>query len=127
MLEFQKKKRIKSMIYSKIVLALILVVLFFFAKATADFYKKAHESKLRKERAESELIELNKRKNELQTEISRMESPVGIEQELRARFDLVKEGEETILIVDGKADASSSENETDKKGGFWGRLMFWRD
>lgn len=109
MKEFQKKNNIKKMIYSRLVLILIFVVLFFFIKATIDFYQKASESKKRKERAETELLELQKRKYNLENKIESLNSPVGVEKELRERFDLVKEGEETILIGDGKGTSSGSQ------------------
>lgn len=109
MLEFQKKKKIKNVIYSKFVLVVIIIILFFFVKATAAFYQKANESKKRKERAETELINLEKRKENLEGKINHIDSAVGVEEELRERFDLVKEGEQTILI--GEDKSTSSENQ----------------
>jgi cell division protein FtsB len=109
MKEFQRKNNIKKMIYSRSVLALVLIILFFFVKATIDFYQKASESKKRKERAETELLELQKRKENLENKIQSLSSPVGVEKELREKFDLVKEGEETILIGDGKGTSSGSQ------------------
>ena len=53
MLEFQKKKKIKKIIYSKLALFLILFILFLFVKATAEFYQKEVESRNRKDRAEN--------------------------------------------------------------------------
>ncbi len=110
MLEFQKKKKIKNLIYSKLALILILFILFLFVKATVDFYQKEVESRNRKDRAQKELIDLQKRKEGLENRIKRLDSPVGVEEELRQRFDLVKEGEQTILIGDGKG-GTSTENQ----------------
>ncbi len=110
MLEFQKKKKIKNMIYSKLALVLILFILFLFVKATAAFYQKEVESRNRKERAQNELLELQKRKENMEYKIKRLDSSVGVEEELRQRFDLVKEGEQTILIGDGKG-GTSTENQ----------------
>ena len=107
MLEFQKKKKIKNMIYSKLALILILFILFLFVKATASFYQKEVESRNRKERAQNELLELQKRKENLENKINRLDSSVGVEEELRQRFDLVKEGEQTILLGDDKQGTSS--------------------
>jgi cell division protein FtsB len=109
MLEFQKKKKIKSFIYSKLVLIFILFVLFIFAKATMDFYQKAEESKNRKQKAENELNELQNRKINLENKLNRINSPTGIEEELRERFDLVKEGEQIILINDNKEGTTSED------------------
>ncbi len=108
MLEFQKKKKIKNILYSRFVLVIILVVLFLFFKATWDFYQKTVESNKRKERVETELLDLQKRKENLQKKINSLNSPVGVEQELRERFDLVKEGEQTILIGDEKKNTPSN-------------------
>jgi cell division protein FtsB len=110
MLQFQKKKKIKNMIYSKLALVLILFILFLFVKATASFYQKEVESQHRKEQAENELAELQKRKDSLEHKIKRLDSSVGVEEELRQRFDLVKDGEQTILIGDEKG-STSTENQ----------------
>jgi cell division protein FtsB len=107
MLEFQKKKKIKNMVYSKLALIFILFILFLFIKATVSFYQKAQESKNRKVRAENEFTELEKRREDLEHKIKRLNSPVGVEEQLRERFDLVKEGEQTILIGENKASTSS--------------------
>lgn len=100
MLQFQKKKKIKNMIYSKLALIFILFILFLFVKATVVFYQKEAESRNRKGRAENKLLELQKRKENIENKIKRLDSYVGVEEELRQRFDLVKEGEQTILIRD---------------------------
>ena len=110
MLEFQKKKKMTNVIYSKLALILILFILFLFIKATVAFYQKEVESRNRKERAENELLELQKRKENIENKIRRLDSSVGVEEELRQRFDLVKEGEQTILIGDEKG-GTSTENQ----------------
>ena len=79
------------------------------ADKAIDFYQKAAESKKRKERAETELLELQKRKENLENKIQSLSSPVGVEKELREKFDLVKEGEETILIGDSKGTSSQNQ------------------
>lgn len=107
MLEFQKKKKIKNIMYSRFVLVIILIILFFFVKTTWDFYQKKVESQKRKEMVETELLNLENRKENLEKKINSLNSSVGVEQELRERFDLVKEGEQTILIGDDKKSTTS--------------------
>lgn len=128
MLEFQKKRKIRNVFYSKLVLVVILVFLFIFIKATWKFYDKANESRHRKENVEHEMAELVQRKTELEQEIAHLDSSVGMEEELRTRFDLVKEGEETILLVDENKDATASEATTTKDGfwhNLWQSVNFW--
>jgi len=98
--DLNKKRSKKSFIYSKFFLLIILVITFFFLKATYNFYTKAKESTQRKETAEKELIYMQERKKKLEEKINSLNSPIGVEEELRNRFDLIKEGENVILIKD---------------------------
>ena len=59
----------------------------------------------------------------LSSEIERLKTKDGIEEEIRNKFNVVKPGEHLVVIVD---DASTSKNETTKQNtGWWGSFLGW--
>jgi cell division protein FtsB len=120
MLEFQEKKKLKKVLYSYVSVAVLCIIMFFIAKATWGVYHKAKLSRENKERAGRELAKLEARETMLRAEIARLSSVEGKEQEIRGRFNVVKEGEEVAIIVDalpGKATTSGK-----AKKGFWSKI-----
>ncbi|MDQ5950098.1 MAG: hypothetical protein QG585_38 [Patescibacteria group bacterium] len=124
MREFQQKQIFKEKLYSKTTVFILLVLALLLAKGVVNIYIKERESRKNKEEAELELINMQNRAEELKQASERLKTPVGIEQEIRSKFGVAKEGEKVILIVE--------EEETipvEQKEGFFGRffkvLKFW--
>ncbi len=46
------------------------------------------------------------RSQDLENEVSRLETERGLEEELRRNFPIVKPGEEVVVILDGKATST---------------------
>ena len=100
MREFRQKHIIRQRIYSKPVILLLLVILFFIANGTWNVFKKSHQSNQKLTVAEENLIELEEKRDTITLEIERLETNIGIEEEIRSKFDLAREGEKSIVIVD---------------------------
>jgi cell division protein FtsB len=83
-------------------LILAVLVPLFIAGAVASFqkYRRIAEEF---QRQETRLAELAKEKEVLQKSIEYFSSAVGIEHEARSRFNFVKEGEVTVILVSPKA------------------------
>lgn len=78
----------------------LLIILFALVKGVWGIYQKERETYDGRERAEQELAGLNDREAHLRGEIARLRSPAGVEESLRQQFDMAKEGEGVIVIVD---------------------------
>jgi len=63
-------------------------------------YKKSERAVQMNRVAEKELVDLQQRKAELEASIQRLQIPVGEEEELRSKFQIKREGEEYMVIVD---------------------------
>ena len=85
------------------------------------------------ETRKAELTELQNRAELLETKVEYMKDERGIEEELRSRFDVAKEGEQVIILLDSErgekilasSTATDTKEENEKKG-FFSRLKFWR-
>ena len=69
-----------------------------------------------------ELSSLEQRDKELSSRIDRLKTDRGLEEEIRKKFNVAKDGEGVVIIVP-KSSTSSDENDDDGKFGFWNRLQ----
>ncbi|HEY4508621.1 MAG TPA: septum formation initiator family protein [Candidatus Paceibacterota bacterium] len=97
------------MLYSRTVLAALLLFIVLISKAAWDMYGKERESQRQLEAVENELAALVARENLLQDDLTRLRTPEGIEAEIRAQFQVAKPGEQMVVLVEGRNVASEEE------------------
>ncbi len=85
-------------------LALLLVVVGALS-ALWDVYKKERESRVLKNQAQAQLYNLNMQQVHLSGEISRLETTRGKEEMLRENYEMAREGESVIMIIEPPAAA----------------------
>ena len=100
MLRASEKRVLKKILFGKIGLIVLVVVFALFANGAWGVYKKASFAKENRELAEKELHDLNEREAALQEEMTRLNTPRGLEEEIRQKFDVGREGEQLIVLVD---------------------------
>jgi cell division protein FtsB len=116
------KKNNKKMIYSWPVFIVLSLLVIFLINSNIKIYKKVKESAERKELIENQLIELKNRRLEIEKDVSRLDSLVGQEEELRNRLNVIKEGEKMIMIVDEEIELINQELEIEKEQSFWDKI-----
>lgn len=100
MREFERKRKVKQRIYSKFTIVALLVVLGFLVSGTFNIYKKANLSERQMDLASARLAKLEKQQTNLEYKIEALKSDVGIEEQIRNKFYLAKEGERAVFIID---------------------------
>lgn len=118
MLDYEEKRYVKRIIYSRISVGIVFIFFLLIAKGTWNAYREAKLTGDNRNVAENELIELKTRKDFIETEIFSLNTPEGKEEEIRSKFQVAKEGENIIMIVDEKQNYVPTE--TDK--GFLNKL-----
>ena len=115
---FQEKKRWQKIMQSKPILGLLGLAVLFFAWSVFGFWGKMEET--RKERAitEKKVAELEEKKEKLASDIEKLGTEEGVEENIREKFGLAREGEGVIIIVDDQ----EPQLEGAEKGGFWNWL-----
>ena len=106
MFDFHEKRKIKRWLFSKPVIALLLVLCFFLGRSAYERYTKERETAIKHHEQAAELLALTARANALEKEVAYMQSARGGEQEIRQRFDAVKEGERAVIIIDNKGSTT---------------------
>ncbi len=96
----QGRKRIKSFFKSGYFALFLFLIFFWMGGSVFNVYKKDRLAQENRAKIKKEFDVLEKKKNSLQYEINRLQSQDGVEEELRRRFQVAKEGEQILIIVD---------------------------
>jgi len=122
MQEFNKKRILRHRLYSVWVIVLVLTLAFFSVRAAWRATEKSHIASSNLKRLQNELEELRKQESALLTEIDKLDSEKGREEEIRKRFNVVKDGEEMVVVV-WDDEANSAKGAPQKSGSFWNWLV----
>lgn len=123
MLEFQEKRKFKKFLYCRLTSIFLLILVILILKGVWEVYEKQHYTKDNLTRVASDLQNLKERELMLSSEIQRLKTENGKEQEVREKFGLVRPGEEVIIIVD---DLDGEEEGAGISGkSFWQKVLDW--
>ena len=81
----------------------LLIILAIGVRGVWGVYKKAQESHKLRVEAEAKLNDLKQREAELRSDISILRTDRGVEEQLRERYDLAKDNEGVVVIVEPPA------------------------
>lgn len=123
MLEFQEKKKLRNILYSKVTLIALFVVLIFIARATFSVYYKQKVSGENLSKVKEEVAELKKREKMLNSEIDRLKTDKGTEEEIRKKFMVGKAGEQVIIIVDDDKSNKNGAVGDDEDKSIWDKFI----
>jgi cell division protein FtsB len=119
MKEFSQKTKYRQLVYSIPVLLILLLILFFIAKGSFGIYQKYTLSKNELNNSKSDLSALEEKKNHIYQKVEKLNTETGIEKEIRSKFNVAKEGEKLVVIVDDAPEEVIVEEEK----GFFKRLF----
>lgn len=119
MREFQEKKKIRKVLYSKSFVVLLVVFVFIGARAVWGVLAKERESARNTAEAASELKKLEDRHILLSSELKRLRTDEGIEEEIRSKYSVSKPGENLIVLVNKNQSADAASTTPD---GWWNRF-----
>ncbi|OGI60025.1 hypothetical protein A2641_02510 [Candidatus Nomurabacteria bacterium RIFCSPHIGHO2_01_FULL_37_25] len=122
MRSFQKKRGFRNIIYSRPILLFLVILILFFAWNMLGFMNKMSVTRENRKIAENKVAQLEKEKEKLASDINKLKSQNGIEENIRDKFGLAKEGEGLIVILDDKNTAETSK---ENSGGFFSFLKNW--
>jgi cell division protein FtsB len=128
MFDFHEKRKIRRVLYSKFFIAFLFLVAVVIGRSVYERYTVAKEMALKLENRTEELELLKTRAALLESNVEHLKNERGIEEELRSRFDVVKDGEQVVVILD---DAAIAETDTRLKAttteekNFFEMLKFW--
>ena len=119
MLEYQSKQKWKKKLYSRPVFFLLILLTIVTLRGAWNLYAKQSESEKNLIEVRRQVEELRNREAELVDGIRRLETPDGVEEEIRKKFSVVREGERMVVLVDEEASATPV---VEKEKGFFRRM-----
>jgi cell division protein FtsB len=94
-----------------------------FAWSICGLIGRMQETIKNKKVAEEKIQELQKEKDQLTTNINQLKTDQGVEENIREKFGLAKDGEGMVVVVDDKnSPATDTEN---KSTSFFSEIMDW--
>ncbi len=109
MFDFQQKRKINAFFESRAIQVVLLILTFFVLLSAYNRYLIAREMADRRSAVESEISSLEQRKENLESEVKYLSNERGIEAEMRRQFDITREGEQVIIILDGENEQKNEE------------------
>lgn len=97
-----RKSTVKPFYHSWFFLIVLVLVLGFFVKSAYASFTKKRNADIEKDKYELKLNNLQDKKLNLEQKIEHLKTDRGIEEELRKRFNVTKEGEQIIKIIEKK-------------------------
>jgi len=113
MQEFRRKKLIKSLFFSYGTLLLLFILIVLMGRSVFERFTVEREMSMRRIEAERELKELRLRAAALESQVDYLEDDRGMEAEIRSRFDVVKEGEQVVIILDDENSQKATETKVE--------------
>ena len=99
-MKLKKQKQKKGILESKIFLFLVLIVMAFLINASLNMYSKSKEAKEYLDSVQGEYSSLESQYNLAKADLHYLSSVTGKEKEIRSKFDVGREGEKAVLIIE---------------------------
>ena len=99
-LDFEQKKKFRGFIYSKVTLVVLFLLAIYGLYSSYGVYLKKVKSQNDLDLVEKRLSELEQKNRQLDNQIEDLQSPYGIEKEIRSKFFVTKPDEKMVVIVD---------------------------
>lgn len=111
-----RQQRILRLLRQRLFMVVLLIAVLLLIPSVWSAFGKERDSRANRKEAEVQLAQLQAQKQDLETEVARLETPAGLEDALRHRFDVGDEGEGVIYIVEQQATTGDSRT---GKDGIW--------
>ncbi len=110
MRELQARRRLRRFVYSKVTVVVLLILVIFVGRSVWSVYQKNRIANYHYVQSEIRLNELRERQSEIESDVRRLSSVRGREEEIRRTLPVAKEGERVIVILDQDLESGLEEN-----------------
>lgn len=115
MSEFQQIKNPRKWYHSTLFLLFVFVFSVVFIFSIMSLVRKNRETAIAKEAARNELQSLEERQKKLEQDIKGLSTDKGIEKNIRQQFQVAKDGEGVVVIVNDDTKNTSTGSVPEKK------------
>ena len=119
---FRPQDRRQKKFFLWLAVAVLAVLIAVVLRGAWGAFFKERESRFYRNDATSRMLALEERERTLKADMKRLNTDSGLEAEIRKRFNVVKEGEKVIVLIDAPASGETGEF---PKEGIWQRIKEW--
>jgi cell division protein FtsB len=114
-----RQQRLLRLVRQRLFILILLAVVLLLIPSVWSAFGKEQESRSNRLEAETQLAQLNAQKKAVEQDVAALQTPRGVEDALRHRYDVAGQGEGVIYIVD---EQPTSTPPTDTHKGLFGWL-----
>lgn len=118
----RKERFLSKIVRSPLSYLALFILLVIFSYSAINTYNKSKIAKEKTRQVEEELRKLKEQELGLSESINDMNTPFGVEKSLREKFGIIKQGEESIIIIDPPENISETNIQEEEKTGIFGFL-----
>lgn len=107
MFDFQQKRKLKSWYSSRVTQVVVFILALLVLASAFNRYLIADDMADRRATVEAEIYNLEKRKDSLEAEVQYLSNDRGIEAEVRRQFDVAREGEQVVIILEDEPEVTN--------------------
>lgn len=111
MRELQQRQKFKRRLYSTPALVALAVITVFFIRGTYLVFQKKIESQKNVEILQAKVVELNRKQESLTANMEAIDTDAGFEKEVKSKYNVAKEGERVVILVDPKSATTSPDRD----------------
>lgn len=123
MFDFQQKRKLKNWYSSRVTQGIVLFLAILVLLSALNRYLIAADMADRRTAVEAEIHSLETRRQSLEEEVKYLSNERGIEAEMRRQFDVAREGEQVVIILEDETVAPEGDGDTPPEPRPWYR--FW--
>lgn len=114
-MNLQKHKNKKhNFWYSPFVLFVMFILVLVFLYNMIDIIEKLRETSKKKRNMEEKVLELKEKNDLIYQKIEKLNTQEGIEEEIREKYQFVKEGEKMVIILDKEREDKEKNDTSDE-------------
>ena len=117
----RRARIVKRILYAPITILVLAVLVVVLVRGAFRAYQSERASQAQLQNIEQSASELSARESFLKQQTERLQSPRGLEEELRNKYPVAKQGEHVVIIVEPKE--GSSNNVSTSSRGFWSTIV----
>ena len=114
--------------YTRLVLAFLVLLCILMAMSVFNRFTIERDMAARRATVEAELSELKDRQATLEAKVEYLREERGVEAEIRKHFDVAKEGEQVVVLLEDErqeSDESSTVAAEGERQSWWRSLLPW--
>ena len=132
MFDFHEKRKIRNIVYSKFTIGVLLLLIGLMGMSVFERFVALRTISEKREIKEEEVMLLNERAAALESDVEYLKKGRGVEEELRNRFDVAREGGRVVVIVGEEEEGENIDalaippgTEENSRAPWWQFFKFW--